>query len=142
MSKGYSGLFSGTHGSRFLKEKTIKTVQDLISNTPGGKGKSMAAGAYDAKTGKTVAAFAGPIPNKIAPELIKRAGEIGGIGTHGLTERNIVGVCAEFHVVNNLLLSGSKWFDIHLTVAIRPRTGKPMPFCDNCRSIFYDIIDA
>lgn len=145
MSKGDSGLFHGTSGKRFgltqLRASTRKAVNQLIENTPGSKRKSMAVGAYDKNTGKIVAAFAGEIPKHIAPELMERASLIGGIGSHGVTERNTVGVCAEFHVVNSLLLSGSKWKDIRITPAIRPRTGKEMPFCDNCKIMFHDIID-
>jgi filamentous hemagglutinin len=113
----------------------------MIDSTKDGKSKAIAVGAYDAKTGNIVTSFAKAIPNNIHPELLKRANEIGGIGTHGLTERNIVGVCAEFHVVNELLLKGSKWSDIRLTSAIRPRTGQKIPFCANCKKMFYDIKD-
>ena len=144
MSKGSSGLFHGTSGSRASasekRRQALETVKQLIAETPGGKNKSMAAGAYDLKTGKNVAAFAGESPKRIHPELRKRAEAIGGIGTHGLTSRNTVGVCAEFHVVNSLLLSGCKWSDIRLTPAIRPRTGKTMPYCDNCLAMFSDLI--
>ena len=101
----------------------------------------MAAGAYDLETGKIVAAFAGEIPKRIHPELRKRAEAIGGIGSHGLTSRNTIGVCAEFHVVNSLLLGGCKWSDIKLTPAIRPRTGEIMPYCDNCLAMFSDLIE-
>ena len=144
MSKSYSGLFHGTSGSKASKNEkriqALESVRKLIADTPGGKRKSMAAGAYDLKTGKNVAAFAGEIPKRIHPELRKRAEAIGGIGTHGLTSRNTVGVCAEFHVVNSLLLSGCKWSDIRLTPAIRPRTGEVMPYCDNCLAMFSDLI--
>ena len=145
MSKGDSGRFHGTSGSnasaREKRQQALETVGKLISDTPGGKRKSMAAGAYDLKTGKNVAAFAGEIPKRIHPELRRRAEAIGGIGTHGLTSRNTVGVCAEFHAVNSLLLSGSKWSDIRLTPAIRPRTGEAMPYCDNCLAMFSDLIE-
>ena len=145
MSKGSSGYFNGTSGSKAasfdLHESTRNAVKKLIANTPNGKKKAMAVGAYDKRTGKTVAAFAGEIPKRIHPELLKRAKQIGGIGTHGLTERNTVGVCAEFHVVNKLLLGGSKWSDIKLTSPIRPRTGTAMPFCENCKAMFSDLID-
>ena len=124
-----------------LRTSTRRAVTLLIKNTPGSKKKSIAVGAYDKNTGKTIAAFAGEIPKNIAPELLRRASLIGGLGSHGVTNRNTVGVCAEFHAVNNLLLSGSKWEDIRLTPAIRPRTGKEMPFCDNCKTMFHDIID-
>ncbi len=145
MSKGSSGHFHYTTGDIAtlvdLMGAAQAKVSKLITDTPDSKKKAAAIGAYDKRTGKTIAAFAGEIPKKIALELIKRADAIGGIGTHGLTERNTIGVCAEFHVVNSLLLSGSKWEDIHLTPAIRPRTGQVMPYCDNCKAMFRDLIN-
>ena len=149
MSKTSSNLVSGTTGEKrftsvkhtYLREKASQEIRKMINSTKDGKSKAIAVGAYDAKTGNIVTSFAKGIPNNIHPELLKRANEIGGIGTHGLTERNIVGVCAEFHVVNELLLKGSKWSDIRLTSAIRPRTGQKIPFCANCKKMFYDIID-
>lgn len=145
MSKSSSGLFHGTSGSNasrsLMRQKALETVGKLIQKTPGSKKKSMAIGAYDQSTGKTVAAFAGEIPKRIHPELRKRAEAIGGIGSHGLSNKNTVGVCAEFHVVNSLLLGGSKWSDIKLTTAIRPRTGEKMPYCANCLAMFGDLID-
>lgn len=145
MSKSTSRLFPGTTGDNeahsLLRAIAIETVYRLIKDTPGSKKKAVAVGAYDERTGRAVAAFAGDMPRKIAPELRNRAEAIGGLGSLGLTERNIVGVCAEFHVVNKLLLSGAKWEDIHLTPAIRPRTGQIIPFCANCKAMFYDLID-
>lgn len=145
MSKSNSGLFSETKGSKFssarMRQKALEAVGKLIANTPGSNKKAMAVGAYDKSTGKAVAAFAGEIPKRIHPDLRKRAEEIGGVGNHGITSKNTVGVCAEFHVVNSLLLGGSKWSDIKLTPAIRPRTGEKMPFCANCLAMFNDLID-
>ena len=159
-----SGLASGTSGSpqlsldndemaakakenekniqdNVLKSQAYSKIQDLIGSVTGSRGKAMAVGAYDEKTGKTVAAFAGEIPKKIHPDLLKLAERVGAIGTLGVTDRNTVGVCAEFHVINDLLLSGSKLEDIRLTRAIRPRTGQFMPYCDNCRVMFSEIIE-
>lgn len=149
MSKPSSKLVSGTNGEKnfsliiqkHLHEKAEIVVQKLINSVKNGKQKSIVVGAYDFKSGAIVASFAQEIPKNIHPELLKRANEIGGIGSHGLTERNIVGVCAEFHVVNKLLLSGSKWSNIRLIKAIRPRTGQKIPFCANCQKMFYDIIE-
>ncbi len=141
MSKGRSGLFPGsTANARMLRATTYRAIHAMIENTNGGKSKSMAIGAYDIKTGKIVTSFAGNIPDTIHPELIKRANKIGGIGTKGLSTKNIVGVCGEFHVVNALLLNGSKISDIRLTHAIRPRTGKGRPYCINCKNMFSDLI--
>lgn len=141
MSKGRSGLFPGTVANdNILRATTYQAIHAMIRNTKGGKGHSMAIGAYDIKTGKIVTSFAGNIPEKIHPELIKRAEMIGGVGTKGLSTKNTVGVCAEFHVVNDLLLSGSKISDIRLTHAIRPRTGKGRPYCINCKKMFSDLI--
>lgn len=149
MSKPASNIVTGTSSSNkiiklketILRNKTRSAIDKLINSTKDGKRKSIAIGAYDIRTGRIVTSFAKEIPKKIHPDLIKRANEIGGIGSHGLTERNIVGVCAEFQVVNKLLLQGSKWSDIRLTKAIRPRTGQTIPFCENCKKMFYDIID-
>ena len=141
MSKSRSGLFPrSTANAKILRATTYKAIHAMIENTKGGRGKSIAIGAYDIKTGKIVTSFAGHIPDKIHPELIKRAEKIGGIGTKGLSTKNTVGVCAEFHVVNDLLLSGSKISDIKLTHAIRPRTGKGRPYCINCKKMFSDLI--
>ncbi len=141
MSKSRSSLFpSCTANAKVLRGMTYRAIHAMVENTKGGKAKSMAIGAYDIRTGKIVTAFAGNIPDKIHPELIKRAEKIGGIGTKGLSTKNTVGVCAEFHVVNELLLSGSNISDIKLTHAIRPRTGKGRPYCINCKKMFSDLI--
>lgn len=141
MSKGRSGLFPGSKANdKILRGITYKAIHTMIENTKGGKNRSMAIGAYDVRSGKIVTSFAGNIPEKIHPELLNRADKIGGIGTKGLSTKNTVGVCAEFHVVNDLLLSGSNISDIRLTYAIRPRTGKGRPYCINCKTMFSDLI--
>lgn len=145
MSKGDSGLFGGVKRQQptvsDIRANAEDKVRSLIGSQSGGTSKAMAVGAYDVKSGKTVAAFAGPTPNKIHPELVKRADAIGGIGSLGVTSKNTVGVCAEFHAVNSLLNNGANIADIRLTKPIRPRTGKQMPFCDNCKAMFSDLID-
>lgn len=142
MSKGNSGYFKGVKSTRAAyRRNAIQKARDLIKSTPKGKTKSMVVGAYDSSTGKTYAAFAGKIPNRIHPELKKLADKIGGIGSHGVTDKNTVGVCAEFHVVNKMLNDGVKLSDIKLTKAIRPRTGKFIPYCKNCQIMFSDLID-
>ena len=144
MSKGNSGLFPKkiTENARLLaiQDKAKRKVDNLIANTPNGKKKSMAVGAYDIVTGKTTASFAGEPPSDIHPELRRKAEAIGGIGSRGLTERNSVGVCAEFHAVNKLLLAGVSWSNIRLTRATRPRNGEYMPYCANCVALFSDLI--
>ncbi len=76
MSKGVSGLFHGTIGNnalaREMRLQALEAVNKLISDTPGGKRKSMASGAYDLKSGKVVAAFAGDIPKKSTQSCKKR----------------------------------------------------------------------
>lgn len=141
MSKARSSLFSNTTANdKILRGITYRAIHSMVINTKGGKGCSMAVGAYDVRTGKIVTSFAGNIPSQIHPELIARAKRIGGIGSKGLSTKNTVGVCAEFHVVNELLLSGSSISDIRLTHAIRPRTGKGRPYCINCKKMFSDLI--
>ena len=141
MSKARSGLFPGSvANAKILRSITYRAIHSMIETTKGGKGRAIAIGAYDIRTGKIVTAFADSIPETIHPELVKRAQKIGGIGTKGLSKNNTVGVCAEFHVVNDLLLSGSKISDIRLTHAIRPRNGKGRPYCINCKKMFSDLI--
>ena len=141
MSKARSNLFPNTTANdKILRGITYRAIHSMVINTKGGKGRSMAVGAYDVRTGKIVTSFAGNIPSQIYPELIARAKRIGGIGSKGLSTKNTVGVCAEFHVVNELLLSGSSISDIRLTHAIRPRTGKGRPYCINCKKMFSDLI--
>lgn len=63
MSKPSSGLFhctSGSHASASDKRKqALATVKKLIAETPGGKKKAMAVGAYDSKTGKKCCCICG-----------------------------------------------------------------------------------
>ena len=145
MSKGYSGLFRHTSGHKLstntLRDKAKGAVKNLINSTPKGTAKAMAVGAYDIKTGKIATSFAGAVPKQIHPILQEKMKKIGEVGTHGLSVKNTLGVCAEFHVVNELLYKGSKWEDIRLTPAIRPRTGKARAYCENCAALFYDIIN-
>lgn len=141
MSKGRSGLFpSSTSNVIMLRATTYRAVHAMIDNIKGNSKPAMVIGAYDVKTGKIATAFAGKIPKEIHPELLKRAKKIGGIGAKGLSAKNTIGVCAEFHVVNELLLSGSNITDIKLTHAIRPRTKKGQPYCINCKKMFSDLI--
>nr|WP_306552729.1 DUF4329 domain-containing protein [Chryseobacterium sp. WG23] len=51
---------------------------------------------------------------------------------------NPVGCCAEFNAGNNLLLNNPSAIpsQINFTDAIRPRTGKVVPMCDNCKTTF------
>jgi hypothetical protein len=71
MSKPESGLFhgtSGSHASSFDKKKqALETVRRLIAETPGGRKKSMAAGAYDLKTGKMLPHLQAKFPNASIP---------------------------------------------------------------------------
>lgn len=126
-----------------LQEKAHKEKDELIRTTENGTSKSMVATGYNVKTGDTSAMFAGPIPQQIHESLVERAEKIGGIGSKGVSGKNTVGVCAEFQVVNNLLLKSDNIDigDIRLGSAIRPRTGLIQPYCPNCLAMFSDLID-
>ena len=72
MSKSRSGLFPGsTANDKILRATTYRAIHSMIENTKGGKNKTIAIGAYDVKTGKIVTSFAGNIPDKIHPVLIR-----------------------------------------------------------------------
>lgn len=139
--KDKSGLFTGTSGTTAaLKAATVNAVNTGRSKSSSGKKKAAIIGAFDIRTGKIVVAYSGSIPKNIHPELQKRANKIGGVGSFGVSSKNIVGGCAEFHVVNSLLNMGSNISDIHFVQPVRPRNGKPLNFCDNCQAMFSDII--
>ena len=124
------------------EKEAYQKIEKLIKDTSGGKKKAMVIAAYDEKTGKSVAAFAGAPPDEadVPEELLELCKRVGPIGSTGVTDHNTVGVCAEFQVVYQLLKSGSKLEDIKLTKAIRPRTGMYQDYCDNCKAMFAEII--
>ncbi len=64
----------------------------------------------------------------------KRLGRIGGFA-NGVNHP--IGYCAEQNVANRLLLDRyAKIDDIHFSIAIRPRTGEVIDYCNNCKTLF------
>ena len=125
---------------QLIRERAELALAQMLESTPDVEKKAVAIAAYDIVRGDVQAEFAGAIPEEIATELKARGESIGGIGTPGLTvsleRKNTVGVCAEFRSANMLLLRGSKIENIRFTDAIRPRNGRIIPTCPNCRAIF------
>jgi len=70
----------------------------------------------------------------------KKIGEIGERTKHC---KNIIGVCAEFHVVNKMLMAGCKLENIRLTYTVRCKNGiwQILPYCANCMILFKDLIN-
>jgi hypothetical protein len=91
--------------------------------------------AYDVRTGAMVAVTSGEVPAVVAPELAQLAQNAGGLGVRTACG-NTIGKCAEFRAANQLLQNGSRLQDIRFTKAVRPRTGKVIPTCENCQQIF------
>ena len=120
-------------------ENALNGLLSGLSKTQRSK-YSVAIAAMDTKTGKVNAAFSkAPPPSIISPSLEKRASQIGGIGSTGVTGQNgnIVGCCAEFHSANQLLIEGSQIHNLKFTAAVRPK--KPdidVPTCPNCLKTF------
>lgn len=154
MSKGNSGLFKGTIGEKRenkkieeeLKEEAINAVKELIEKTPKAKKRGAFVGAYDIDTGHVEADVSGKVPENIHPELKELAEKrVGEIGSLGLTERNTVGKCAEFNVVNKMLNAGCEYKHIRLTKAFRfqnkPKKWESFPYCENCLGMFKEILD-
>ncbi len=99
-------------------------------------GKSVAIGAFDARTGKISAATSGKYISEPTPILKAISDNLGGVGAKPLCE-NTLGCCAEFHAADELIRAGSVLSDIRFTKAIRPRTpGKVIPACENCLEMF------
>ena len=64
--------------------------------------------------------------------------ELGALGTKTACG-NSVGCCAEPHAANSLIMKTDKSIRIEtikFSLAYRPRTGKVVPYCDNCKHTF------
>jgi len=85
--------------------------------------------------GQISIATSGTPPTNIAPQLEQAAQPLGGFGT--VNSAGTVGACCEIHNANELLLKNPSATinDINFTPAIRPRTGKVVPMCNNCKVI-------
>jgi len=114
------------------EQQLIKYIAGIGRNPP-----ATAIGAVDPTTGRIVTMSSGPVPAVIAPELKAYADSLGGLGVKTACG-NTIGRCAEFRAANELMLSNPrlKLEDIKFTAAVRPRSGLPVPRCDNCKNIF------
>jgi len=88
--------------------------------------------------GQTVIATSGNAPSVIAPQLESVVNELGGLNTLNESSGTRVGCCSEFHGGNQLLLDNPSATpgQINFTEAIRPRNGKVIPMCENCKKTF------
>jgi hypothetical protein len=69
--------------------------------------------------------------------------ELGTIGGYANNLKHPIGYCAEQNVANRLMLATDKHFDdIQFSLAIRPKTGEIVPYCDNCKQLFKQLNDA
>nr|WP_223224542.1 hemagglutinin repeat-containing protein [Stenotrophomonas maltophilia] len=116
------------------EQQLIKYIAGIGRNPP-----ATAIGAVDPTTGRIVTTSSGPVPDVIAPGLKAYADSLGGLGVKTACG-NTIGRCAEFRAANELMLANPrlKLEDIKFTAAVRPRSGLPVPRCDNCRDIFGD----
>ena len=68
---------------------------------------------------------------------------LGTIGNYTSKVKHPIGYCAEQNVANRLMLDTDKHFqDIQFSLAIRPKTGEVVPYCDNCKQLFKQLNDA
>lgn len=76
-----------------------------------------------------------PYQHKDLFDRIKQG--LGKIGTIAQGVKHPIGYCAEQNVANRLMLDGDAQIDdIRFSVAIRPRTGDIIDYCDNCKALF------
>ncbi len=70
-------------------------------------------------------------------EIISR---LGTIGSFRAGVRHPIGYCAEQNVANRMLLDQDASIDdIKFSVAIRPKTGEVVDYCDNCKTLFQQL---
>ncbi|ROH98824.1 hypothetical protein EGI16_19875 [Chryseobacterium sp. G0240] len=117
---------------RRLSSQVEKTAADISAT---GKAPSAVAGAE--LNGQTVIGISGPAPTEIAPQLQDIVEMLGGTGTKNI-HKTPVACCAEFQAGNELLLRNPQAIpsQINFTEAIRPRTGRVVPMCGNCKASF------
>lgn len=65
------------------------------------------------------------------------------LGTIGQKTANVdhpIGYCAEQNVANRLMLfTDAPYQCIEFSIAIRPKTGQVIPYCDNCKRLFNQL---
>lgn len=120
--------------------RTIEKLSTKVNATAAemfNVGKAPAATVGAELNGKTAIGVSGAPPSTIAPQLEGVVDELGGLGTR-TASGNPVGCCAEFNAGNELLLNNpsATAAQVNFTEAIRPRTGKVVPMCDNCKATF------
>lgn len=68
------------------------------------------------------------------------------LGTIGTFTQNVdhpIGYCAEMNVANRLMLATDEPYqDAKFSIAIRPKTGEVIPYCDSCKSHFTQLNDG
>ncbi|TSE09853.1 DUF6443 domain-containing protein [Aquimarina algiphila] len=108
-----------------VASNTSKKVSTIIGGELKGSTSIMGAGKASAT---------GDIP----ASLLKAAEKAGGVGAVNPGTKSPVGCCAEFKVATELLIKHQDAIpsQIRFTKAIRPRTGKVVPPCDNCKKVF------
>ncbi|WP_228446812.1 RHS repeat-associated core domain-containing protein [Chryseobacterium sp. 3008163] len=126
---------AGSKGTANMSELT-NSVKSTAAEMHASK-KAPAAVVGAELNGQTSIGVSGAPPSIVAPQLEGVVNELGGLGTR-TASGNPVGCCAEFNAGNNLLLNNPSAIpsQINFTDAIRPRTGKVVPMCDNCKTTF------
>ncbi len=124
--------------NRGLLGNAQRQLDDFAASIRGQRNPpTTAIGAVDPQTGRIVTTTSGDVPSVIHPDLQRYADDLGGLGVR-TSCGNVLGRCAEFRVANELLLGNPnlRISDIEFTQAIRPRTGRPVPRCQNCVDVF------
>lgn len=68
---------------------------------------------------------------------------LGTIGTFTNNVEHPIGYCAGQNVANRLMLAtDAPYQDAKFSIAIRPKTGEIVPYCDNCKSLFTQLNDG
>lgn len=69
--------------------------------------------------------------------------KLGKIGSKKINVNHPIGYCAEQNVANRLMLAtDAPYQDAKFSIAIRPKTGEVIPYCDNCKSLFTQLNDG
>ncbi len=83
-----------------------------------------------------------PLYHNYSLKIKKRLERLGEIGTKRDGCNNVIGACAEPHAADKVInkYPGCGMDELQFSRAYRPRTGKKVKYCINCKDTFFEVL--
>lgn len=83
-----------------------------------------------------------PLYHNYSLKIKKRLERLGEIGTKRVGCNNVIGACAEPHAADKVInkYPGCGMDELQFSRAYRPRTGKKVKCCINCKDTFFEVL--